>query len=408
MPARAGDAHAGRARAVGDVHAAAAAVDPGAWRGRRVLVTGHTGFKGSWLCLWLQLLGARVHGVSLAAPPTSPSLYELARVQEGMASSVACDVRDGRALARVVAGVQPEVVFHLAAQPLVRRSLREPALTYAVNVLGTANLLDAVLASPSVRAVVIVTSDKCYAPRDDGGAHAEDDPLGGEDPYSASKACAELVAAAYRDSFFAGAASAGTASTGTVPGPASTAIPRAHPARVATARAGNVIGGGDFGEERLLPDLFRAVAAGERLRLRNPEAVRPWQHVLSPLSGYLVLAQALCESPDRARAWNFGPDEQDALTVREVVERVSELWPAPIDWRTDERQHPRENPALRLNSALARSELGWQPPLSLERGLRLTVDWFLACRRGEDARETTLAQIAALSDHARAERWAVA
>lgn len=423
---------------------ARASVDLGTWRGRRVLVTGHTGFKGSWLCLWLQSLGARIYGVSLAAPPSSPSLYELARVQEGMAASVACDVRDGPALARAVVDADAEVVFHLAAQPLVRRSLREPALTYAVNALGTANLLDAVLGAPSVRAVVIVTSDKCYAPRGDGRPHAEGDPLGGEDPYSASKACAELMAAAYRDSFFAGVTSAGIVpagvmSAGAASGPAGTASHRAHPARVATARAGNVFGGGDFGEDRLLPDLFRAAAAGslegiapdddhsewptrtgapqrvhagrqarEPLRLRNPEAVRPWQHVLSPLSGYLLLAQALLRREDAARAWNFGPPEQDSVTVRELVERTVELWPEPIDWHADERDNPRENPALRLDSTLARNELRWEPPLSLERGLRLTVDWFLAYRRGEDVRAATLAQIAALSEPARSERWALA
>jgi CDP-glucose 4,6-dehydratase len=343
------------------------------WRERRVLVTGHNGFKGSWLCLWLQLLGARVYGASLPEPPTSPSLYRLAGVQESMQGYFDCDVRDVAALGRALARSRPEVVIHMAAQPLVRASFAAPGETFAVNALGTAALLDAVRGCDGVRAVVVVTSDKCYAPRVDGCPHDEDDPLGGDDPYSASKACAELVASAYRASFFSD--------------PAGT--------RIATARAGNVIGGGDFGAERLLPDLFRAALAGEPVLLRNPDAVRPWQHVLSPLSGYLVLAHALCEWPDCARAWNFGPDERDALTVRQVVEKVAGLWPDSIDWRSDEREHPPENPALRLDSTRARAELGWEPLLSLQQGIELTVEWFAAYAAAEDMRAVTLAQIAA-------------
>jgi CDP-glucose 4,6-dehydratase len=341
------------------------------WRERRVLVTGHNGFKGSWLCLWLQALGARVCGVSLAAPPTVPSLYELAGVQEGMEACFACDVRDAHALAAAVRHANAEVVIHMAAQPLVRASFAEPHGTFEVNTLGTAALLDAVLGCESVRAVVIVTSDKCYAPRAGGSPHVEEDLLGGDDPYSASKAGAELVAKAYRDSFFSGP----------------------DTARLASARAGNVIGGGDFGAERLLPDLFRAVLAGEPLLVRNPEAVRPWQHVLSPLSGYLALAQALCESDRFARAWNFGPAIDDALPVRALLERIGGLWPGGIEWRRDGGEHPRENPALRLDSARARAELGWEPLLSLEDGLRLTAEWFRAYRDGEDVRAVTLEQL---------------
>jgi CDP-glucose 4,6-dehydratase len=360
------------------------AVDTAFWRDRRVLVTGHNGFKGAWLCLWLQALGARVCGASLAAPPTVPSLYELAGVEEGMDACFACDVRDSHALARAVHDARAEVVIHMAAQPLVRASFAEPAETFAVNALGTAHLLDAVRGCDGVRAVVIVTSDKCYATHAGRRAHVEDDPLGGEDPYSASKACAELIVAAYRESFFSDS----------------------DAARIASARAGNVIGGGDFGADRLLPDLFRAALAGAiegapsaglppgtPLPIRNPDAVRPWQHVLSPLSGYLVLAQALCESHDVARAWNFGPAAQDALPVRSLLERVGELWPEPIDWRVDEREHPRENPALRLDSTRARTELGWQPLLGLEDGLRLTVEWFRAYAAGEDMRAVTLGQL---------------
>jgi CDP-glucose 4,6-dehydratase len=376
----------------------AAVVDPAFWRGRRVLVTGHNGFKGAWLCLWLQRLRARVYGLSLAQPPTSPSLYELAGVADGMQACFACDVRDAAALAAALAEADPEIVLHLAAQPLVRASLAAPAETFAVNALGAAALLDAVRGREAVRAVVVVTSDKCYAPSADGRAHVEDDPLGGEDPYSASKACAELVVAAYRDSFFAEDAArdrAGSAAGGRVG--AGAQARRDRGARIATARAGNVLGGGDFGAERLLPDLFRAALAGEPLLLRNPDAVRPWQHVLCPLSGYLTLAQALCESPEHARAWNFGPDEQDAPTVRELVELVAELWPSPLDWRADGREHPRENPALRLDSSRARRELGWRPPLTMGQGLALTVEWFRAYADGADLQAATLGQLAAVA-----------
>lgn len=357
---------------------APASVDPHFWRGRRVLVTGHNGFKGSWLCLWLQAMGARVFGVSLAAPPTSPSLYELARVGEGMEASAACDVRDAAALAGAVRDARPEVAIHMAAQPLVRRSFARPAETFSVNALGTAHLLDAVRACDGVRACVVVTSDKCYAPSGAGRAHVEQDPLGGEDPYSASKACAELVVAAYRESFFADGEGG-------------------EYTRLASARAGNVIGGGDFGAERLLPDVLRAALAGEPVALRNPGAIRPWQHVLSPLSGYLLLAQALCEDGDRgaevARAWNFGPDERDALPVHELVQRIAELWPGAVSWRADERGHRRENPSLRLDSTRARAKLGWRPPIDLEQGVRLTVEWWRAHAVGEDVSALTRAQL---------------
>jgi CDP-glucose 4,6-dehydratase len=351
-------------------------VDPPFWRDRRVLLTGHSGFKGAWLSLWLQSLGTNLTGVSLAAPPSDPSLYELARVRDGMASSVVCDVRDSPALARAVLEARPEIVIHMAAQPLVRRSFAAPLETYETNVIGTANLLDAVRACPSVRAAIVVTSDKCYLPshsphRASSGGHREDDPLGGHDPYSSSKAAAELVVLAYRDSFFTDPSSP----------------------RLASARAGNVIGGGDWGAERLLPDLLRAATGGQTLRLRNPHAVRPWQHVLSPLSGYLALAQALFASAEYARAWNFGPPEADARSVESVVQGVSELWPGGIPWEVDHERHPRETASLRLDSSRAREQLGWVPPMSLEEGLALTVAWFQALGEGADMRDITLAQI---------------
>lgn len=352
-------------------------LDLGFWRDRSVLLTGHTGFKGAWLSLWLQSLGARATGVSLAEPVSDPSLYELARVDEGMADSVVLDMRDASSLAHAVAMARPEVVIHMAAQPLVRRSFASPLSTYETNVMGTANLLDAVRTCPGVRAVVVVTSDKCYENRDSASPYREDDPLGGHDPYSSSKAAAEIVTSAYRRSFFSDP-----------DGP-----------RIATARAGNVIGGGDWGEDRLLPDIVRAVAAGEELRLRNPHAVRPWQHVLSPLSGYLVLAQALCESPHYACAWNFGPDSSDARSVESIVRRVSELWPDALRFTVVEGPHPHEAHLLSLDSSLAHKRLGWTPMLGLEEALTATVAWYRAWLHGEDLRELTLGQVARWGAH---------
>jgi CDP-glucose 4,6-dehydratase len=355
--------------------ATSSTVDPAFWRGRSVLLTGHTGFKGAWLSLWLQSLGARVFGASLGEPPTVPSLYALARIGEGMAGSVACDIRNPLSLGAAVDGAQPEIVIHMAAQALVRRSFAEPLKTYETNVLGTVNLLEAVRTCEGVRAVVVVTSDKCYEPGEPERGHREGDQLGGHDPYSSSKAAAELATGAYRRSFFAD------------PGGA----------RVATARAGNVIGGGDWGEDRLVPDIVRAVLAGEALRLRNPGAVRPWQHVLCPLGGYLLLAQALCDSPRYACAWNFGPSAGDARTVEWVVERFSELWPGGVRWERDPGEHPRETSYLRLDSTRAREQLGWTPPLGLSAALGATVEWYEAWHGGRDLREVTLAQIATAS-----------
>jgi CDP-glucose 4,6-dehydratase len=360
-------------------------LDVSFWRGRRVLLTGHTGFKGAWLSLWLQSLGAEVTGISLGEPQSEPSLYELARVGEGMASSVVCDIRDAVALERELARASPEVVIHMAAQSLVRRSFASPRETYETNVIGTVNLLEAVRLCEGVRAVVVVTSDKCYENREQKGGYREEDKLGGHDPYSSSKAAAELVTSAYRRSFF---------SAEDAP-------------RVATARAGNVIGGGDWGEDRLIPDLMRAAVVGsegvapswgkgEPLRLRNPSAVRPWQHVLCPLSGYLLLAQALCESSTYARPWNFGPDPRDARTVEWVVRQVSALWPGGVPWEIDRGEHPHEAPLLELDSSQVRSQLGWFPPLDLEAGLKATVDWYMVWREGQDIRELTLEQVAEL------------
>jgi CDP-glucose 4,6-dehydratase len=342
--------------------------DPAFWAGRKVLVTGHTGFKGAWLTLWLGALGARVAGLSDGVP-TRPSLYELARVHENV-QEFTVDVRDAGALAAAVREAAPELVLHLAAQPLVRRSFADPAETYAVNVLGTAHLLDAVRAAgDGVRGVVVVTSDKCYAPGP--APHPEDDPLGGDDPYSSSKAAQEHVAAAYRASF---------------------GLP------VATGRAGNVVGGGDWGADRLMPDVVAAALGGRPVELRNPGAVRPWQHVLNPLAGYLLLAEALAADPAAfAAGWNFGPEPDDELPVRALVERIGELWGAPLEVAAQPGDHPPETATLRLDSAKARRDLGWRPAWDLDAGLEAIVDWARAMQRGDDLRAITLAQIARYS-----------
>ncbi len=340
------------------------------WAQRRVLITGHTGFKGAWLSLWLQSLGAEVSGLSPGAP-TQPSLYELAGVGAEVREH-AVDVRDGEAVSRTVAAARPEVVLHLAAQPMVRRSLRDPATTYAVNVLGTVNVLEAVrTVGTEVGAVVVVTSDKCYENTGGTRAFVEGDPLGGSDPYSSSKACAELVSAAYRSSFFDG---------GERP-------------RLGTARAGNVIGGGDWGEDRLLADVVRAAHSGEPLRVRNPRAVRPWQHVLNPLGGYLRLAEELCQGADAARAWNFGPREDDVRPVSWIVGRLAELWGGSLEWEVESADDPPEAGHLSLDSSAAVAELGWTPAWDLEQALGAVVEWHTAHGAGQDMRAVSLEQI---------------
>jgi CDP-glucose 4,6-dehydratase len=347
-------------------------VEPGFWRDRRVLLTGHTGFKGAWLALWLQTLGARVTGFS-AGVPTEPSLYELTRVGDGM-ESIEGDIRAHAEIAAAVAESSPEIVIHMAAQSLVRPSFLEPRETYETNVMGTVNLLDAVrLAGRGVRAVVNVTSDKCYENREWEWGYREDEPMGGHDPYSSSKGCAELVTTAFRRSFF-------SAPDGT---------------RLSSARAGNVIGGGDWGTDRLVPDIMRAALAGEEVRVRNPNSIRPWQHVLNPLSGYLVLAQALWDSPEHACGWNFGPPEEDARPVGWLVERAAELWPQELRWVLDEGPHPHEARYLKLDSSRARARLGWRPLLSLDAALEATVAWYGELRAGADMRAVTAGQIEA-------------
>ncbi len=342
------------------------------YRGRRVLVTGHTGFKGSWLSLWLQALGAQVHGLSLPSV-TQPSHWGL--LDLSMADERG-DIRDTRVVADAVRQAQPEVVFHLAAQSLVRPSYADPLGTWATNVMGTAHLLQACREVPSVRAVVVVTSDKCYENREANIAYREGDALGGHDPYSASKAASELVAASFRLSFFHDSDSA----------------------LVATARAGNVIGGGDWSQDRLIPDLARALARGEPLLIRSPLAVRPWQHVLESLSGYLLLGQRLLQGDAKAAtAWNFGPPPGDARTVQDVLQVLQGHWPEAA-WREAGGTHPHEAQLLQLDSAKARTELDWQPVWPLDTALTATAAWYRAYLR--DQRVISRAQLDAYVEDA--------
>ncbi len=339
------------------------------WNARSVLVTGHTGFKGGWLSLWLASRGTRVHGFALD-PPTTPSFFAAARLADVLASDTRGDVRDETALGRCLAATRPDVVFHLASQPLVRAGYREPLETFDTNVMGTVRLLDAVRTCDSVRAVVVITTDKCYDNRETDQPYREHDPLGGADPYSASKACAELVCDAYRRSFLAGAG-----------------------IRLATARAGNVIGGGDWAADRLVPDFLRASDAGQTLSIRAPRAVRPWQHVLEPLAGYLLLAERLLESDRFAEAWNFGPAEADACPVGRIADVLCSLMPE-ASWRHDRGDHPHEAGLLRLDSGKARRQLGWHSRWNLEEALTRTVEWHRAWKRGDDMAAESLRQIA--------------
>ncbi len=345
---------------------------PELWRGKRVLVTGHTGFKGSWLSLWLQQLGADVSGFALD-PPSTPSLFDLAQVAEGMTSTRG-DVRDLDRLQKVFNEHRPQVVFHLAAQSLVRPSYENPVDTYATNVMGTVHVLEASRRTEGVEAVVVVTSDKCYENREWLWPYRENEAMGGHDPYSNSKGCAELVTSAYRRSFFA-------------EGPA-----------VASARAGNVIGGGDWARDRLIPDLVRGMVDEDAIHIRSPQAIRPWQHVLEALSGYLVLTERLIEfGADYAEGWNFGPDDRDARPVGWIVERLAAHWQRAMEeevqWSVDPGPHPHEAHLLKLDSSKAHHRLGWRPRLSLDTCLEWIVEWTRAYRLGGDLRALCEAQI---------------
>ncbi len=343
------------------------------WRGKRIFLTGHTGFKGSWLSLWLQTLGAELTGYALA-PPTSPSLFEAASVADGM-QSITGDIGDLSQLTHALQSSQPEIVIHMAAQSLVRVSYQDPILTYHTNAMGTAHLLQAVRDTPSVRAVVVITSDKCYENQDRRQPYRESDPLGGHDPYSNSKACAELIVNAFRNSFF----TAGT-----------------PPVALASARAGNVIGGGDWAPDRLIPDMVKAFAEHRPVRLRNPQAVRPWQYVLDPLRGYLLLAQHLYQQGSPfAGAWNFGPYPDDALPVCALVENFASAWGSPVTWQHDAADHPHEAQTLQLDWSKAAEHLGWAPALRLTDSLPLTADWYRHFLADGNARQKSLDQISA-------------
>jgi len=350
-------------------------VDQAFWAGKVVLLTGHTGFKGSWISLWLQTLGAKVVGYALQ-PPTTPSLFVAANVANGM-TSIEGDVRDFSALAKVFEKYQPEIVIHMAAQPLVRYSYANPVETYSTNVMGTVHLLEAARLAGCVRAIVNVTSDKCYENREWIWGYRENEAMGGHDPYSNSKGCAELVTAAYRNSYFN-------------PGNFTD-----HRVALASVRAGNVIGGGDWAEDRLIPDTLRAIVRGEPVRIRNPHAIRPWQHVLEPLSGYLMLAEKLCkEGAVYSEAWNFGPNDEDAKPVSWIVERLTKAWGEGASWALDGGNHPHEAHHLKLDCTKAKTRLNWQPRWHLEETLGAIVDWHRAHQGGKDMREVTLQQIA--------------
>jgi len=344
------------------------------WKGKSVFLTGHTGFKGSWLSLWLYALGAKVTGYALA-PPTVPSMYQVAGI-EGLVTSVLGDVRDYDTLYQALSLSEPEIVFHMAAQSLVRESYLAPITTYSTNVMGTVNLLEAVRQCSSVRAVVNVTSDKCYENKEVDHPFREEEPLGGYDPYSSSKACSELVTAAWRSSYF---------------------NPRTyaqHKVAIATARSGNVIGGGDWAKDRLVPDCIRALQAAEQIHIRNPDAMRPWQHVLEPLSGYLLLAQRLCEQGcEYGSSWNFGPFENDAKSVEWIVNRLCEKWGAGASYIIDAGQYLHEARFLKLDIFKAQAQLGWQPRWHLDQALDATLEWVHSWVDGKDLAHKSLAQI---------------
>jgi CDP-glucose 4,6-dehydratase len=352
-----------------------AQVNPLFWSGKKVFLTGHTGFKGGWLAIWLSSMGAKVTGYSLA-PNTMPNFFEVAKVEAILQQSHIADIRNLGALQKAILDAKPEIVIHMAAQPLVRYSYENPVETYATNVMGTVHVLESIRQLDSVRATVIVTTDKCYENRERAAGYHEDEAMGGFDPYSSSKGCAELITAAYRQSFFS-----------------STSVIN----KVASARAGNVIGGGDWSEDRLIPDAIKAFENNLPLLIRNPLATRPWQHVLEPLSGYLVLAQALYQDKGEYSfdsAWNFGPPDIDARSVQEVMNLFIQDWGAHVNWQQDERAQPHEAHSLRLDCTKAYRYLNWAPKWSLEYAIQTIVQWHRAYQEQQSMYEFSLQQIA--------------
>lgn len=344
-------------------------VDSRFWHGKRVFITGHTGFKGSWLSLWLQHMGAEITGYALN-PPTNPAIFDVANVEEGMTSIIG-DVRDLEKLTKVIDESSPEIVIHMAAQSLVRDSYVDPVGTYSTNVMGTVNVFEAVRNIGQVRVVINITSDKCYENHEWDKGYKETDSMGGFDPYSSSKGCAEIITAAYRRSFF-----------------------NEKGVALASARAGNVIGGGDWASDRLIPDAIRAFKNNETLLIRNPMAVRPWQHVIEPLSGYLLLCQGLYQQPEKfSEGWNFGPDNDDAKPVSYIADQVVEYWGGDVSWAGDKSSHPHEANYLTLDSSKSRTMLNWKPRWGLSRALEETVSWYKAWLHEEDMRAFTVKQL---------------
>ncbi len=344
------------------------------WNGKKVFMTGHTGFKGSWMSLWLQSLGADLCGFSLPAP-TEPNLFTVANVAEGM-TSIEGDIRDLESLQTAMTNHQPDIVIHMAAQPLVRYSYQHPVETYATNVMGTVNVLESIRHTESARVGVMITTDKCYENKEWVWGYREDEPMGGHDPYSSSKGCAELVVSAYRSSFF------------------SPATYDQHQVAIASARAGNVIGGGDWALDRLIPDIMRAIQEGHPVLIRNPHATRPWQHVLEPIGGYMCLAEQLWQSgAECAEGWNFGPADDDAKPVSWIVERLTQMWADGASWEVDGGNHPHEANYLKLDCSKAKSRLGWAPRTSLATALEWIVEFYRGYQTNEDMRRLTLEQI---------------
>lgn len=357
------------------------------WAGKKVFLTGNTGFKGSWLSLWLNSMGAKVYGYALK-PPTRPSLFDLCSIGKITNTTIA-DIRDAGRLKKALKTALPDIVIHMAAQPLVRESYRAPAETYDTNVMGTVNLLEAVRACGRVRAVVNVTTDKCYENKERPIAYREGEPLGGYDPYSSSKACSELVTSAYRNSFFNPMCYSLNSKLLTPNSQLSS-----HHVALASARAGNVIGGGDWADDRLIPDIIRAALSGKKVLIRNPRAIRPWQHVLEPLSGYLLLAQKLYrKGPAYAQAWNFGPVESDAKDVEWIVKRMFQKWSVAPGYVLDSSRHPHEAHYLKLDSSKARRALLWRPRWNIGQAIDRVIDWTEAYTRKEDMRGVCLRQI---------------
>lgn len=349
---------------------------PEFWKGKKVFLTGHTGFKGSWLSLWLQYLGAEVTGYALQ-PPTYPSLFEIARVNDGMRSIIG-DIRELPKLQQAMQFATPDIVIHMAAQPLVRLSYECPVETYATNVMGTVHLLESVRHISTVRAVVNITTDKCYENKEWVWGYRENEPMGGYDPYSNSKGCAELVSSAYRSSFF------------------NKDTYEKHGVALATVRAGNVIGGGDWAKDRLIPDIIAAFESGKPVLIRNPHATRPWQHVLEPLGGYLTLAEHLYnDGPDYAEPWNFGPYDEDAKPVSWIVDAMARRWGKNAKWEIEEGEHPHEAIYLKLDISKARARLNWHPALRLDEALEMIIDWSQVRVQSEDMQKYSLQQIKA-------------